>query len=68
MNRSEQTHMLRSSALLLGVYIVARNTGWIGPNAHRPILPEVFWPAVYLVTAWGVYRLLRRSRHGNNTR
>lgn len=66
MNDREARHVLKSVVLVAAVYALARATGWIGPGAHKPIIPEIFWPLVLLVAAWGVWRLLSRGTGGDH--
>lgn len=51
--------LLLSVVLVGAVYALARADGWVGPGAHRELMPELLWPAVIVIGLWGLSRILR---------
>lgn len=60
MRPRERAHLLNCVLLLLALWMVARVSGWLGPSSELRVVPELFYPAVLLITAWGIARLARR--------
>jgi len=57
MTRSPFARIITAILVLAAVYVLARTTGWTGSHAHLPLDDNIMWPAVILITAWGLYRL-----------
>lgn len=51
-------HALAALLLIGALYLLARNTGWTGPNATVPVV-DALMLLVVLITIWGLVRLAR---------
>ena len=58
---SIKPHAIRSLCLIAAVYIMARALRWTGPNSTVEWAPELMWPAIGIITLWGIARMTRRS-------
>lgn len=55
--------------VIAGLYLCARALGWTGPNPRVELEPRLLYPAIVIVSAWGIARLTRGNRGvGGNAR
>jgi hypothetical protein len=59
--RQPSACLLQVVVAFVGLYLIARITGWVGPHATVTLEPRLLGPAVVAVTAWGAYRMLGRK-------
>lgn len=57
---STRAHAIRSLCLIAALYIMARTLRWIGPDSAVEWMPELMWPAIGIITLWGIARMTRR--------
>jgi hypothetical protein len=55
-----KTHAIRSLTLIASIYIVARMAGWTGPDTQIDWDPGLMYPAIAIITLWGIARMTRR--------
>lgn len=55
-----RAYALRCVLLVGAMYMLARLAGWTGPGNGPPLVPELLWPGIGLITLWGLWRLLGR--------
>ena len=60
--RSNRTHAVRALTLVAAVYIVARTMNWTGPGSSVRWMPELTYPAIAIITLWGVSRAVANWR------
>lgn len=54
-----RSHAVRVLTLVVALYIVARFFGWTGPRSTIDWRPELMYPAIAVITLWGLARLAR---------
>lgn len=57
---SNRAHAIRSLCLIAAIYIMARTLRFIGPGSTIEWTPELMWPAIGIITLWGIARMTRR--------
>lgn len=61
MRCSRHSKLFTSMCLILGVGLLARMFEWSGPGASVPLEPRLLLPAILIVGAWGIARVLKRN-------
>lgn len=52
--------VVQALALVVALYVLANFIRWTGPNSRVRWDPRLMYPAIAIITAWGVARIARR--------
>jgi uncharacterized BrkB/YihY/UPF0761 family membrane protein len=52
--------VVQALALIVALYVLASFIHWTGPNSRVRWDPRLMYPAIAIITAWGVARIARR--------
>ena len=61
MDRAERKHIIRCLLLVGGIYVLCRALNLTGPQSYVPFETGLIYPAIAAITAWGLWRLLKRK-------
>lgn len=53
-------HAVQALALIVALYVLASFIRWTGPDSRVRWDPRLMYPAIAIITAWGVARIARR--------